>query len=223
MKRAITLGGLSLLFGAYASATTLGFTNFDGITIPAGAPSTTSGPGDPYPSTVTVAGFSNFALITDITLSLGGLTHTFPDDLDMLLVGPTGASLLFLSDAGGSADVSGCNLTFSDSAGSAAPDSTALICGSTYLPTNYGTGDTFPGPAPGGPYGSAFSAFLGTNPNGVWSLYINDDVGLDSGSLSNWGLVISAETVVPEPATVSMIGLGLLGIGLLGRRRRSQR
>lgn len=223
MKRAIIWGGLFLLAAGSASATTLGFTNYNGITIPAGAPGATSGPANPYPSTITVAGFSNFSTITNVDLTLGGLTHTWPDDLDMLLVGPTGANVLFLSDAGGSTDVSNCNLTFSDSAGSAAPDSSALVCGSTYLPTNYGTGDTFPGPAPAGPYGTAFSAFNGTNPNGMWSLYIVDDATFDSGSLSNWGLVISTTSTVPEPATLSLVGLGLLGVGLLGRRRFTKR
>jgi hypothetical protein len=41
-----------------------------------------------------------------------------------------------------------------------------------------------------------------------------------SGGVSVSDLTNSHETVVPEPATLSMLGLGLLGLGLIGRRRK---
>ena len=40
------------------------------------------------------------------------------------------------------------------------------------------------------------------------------------GGVSVSDLTNSHETVVPEPATLSMLGLGLLGLGLIGRRRK---
>ncbi len=40
------------------------------------------------------------------------------------------------------------------------------------------------------------------------------------GGVSVSDLTNSHETVVPEPATLSMLGLGLLGLGLVGRRRK---
>ena len=42
----------------------------------------------PYPSNIAVAGLT--APITKVTVSINSLTHTFPDDLDFLLVGPAG-------------------------------------------------------------------------------------------------------------------------------------
>jgi len=42
----------------------------------------------PYPNTVNVAGVG---VISDISVTLTGLSHTWPSDLDILLVSPTGA------------------------------------------------------------------------------------------------------------------------------------
>src|SRR5262245_66109863 len=39
--------------------------------------------------------------VTDVQVTLSGLSHSFPDDLDFLLLGPRGTNLEFWSDAGG--------------------------------------------------------------------------------------------------------------------------
>ncbi|HEX8203804.1 MAG TPA: PEP-CTERM sorting domain-containing protein, partial [Isosphaeraceae bacterium] len=129
-----------------------------------------------------------------------------------------------LSDAGDSFDLFGINLNFSDSASAFLPDETQITTG-TYLPTNYGTtADTFPSPAPGGPFGTSLEALLAGNANGTWSLYIVDDAINDTGSLSGgWQISIAnvGSTVVPEPATLASAGLaGLIGLGARWRRRR---
>ena len=157
------------------------------------APPTTAAP---YPASINVAGLSG--TIAKVTVSLNGLNHTFPDDLDILLVGPQGQSLIVLSDVGGGtgADVS---LTLDDSAAASLPDSGLLVSG-TFRPGNVGTGDSFPLPAPTPPYNSTApagaatlsSVFDGTNPNGTWSLYVIDDGDLDSGSISSgWSLAVT--------------------------------
>jgi alkyl hydroperoxide reductase subunit AhpF len=43
---------------------------------------------DPYPSTITVSGISS--PIDSISITLNGFSHTFPDDVAIMLVGPTG-------------------------------------------------------------------------------------------------------------------------------------
>ncbi|HMU27576.1 MAG TPA: hypothetical protein PKA65_09245, partial [Solirubrobacterales bacterium] len=153
------------------------FSNTTALVIP------TSGPAVPYPSTITVSGM--VGTITKVTVALNGVSHTYPDDIDALLVGPGGQNTLLMSDAGGGPDLLGINLVFDDSASNLLPDETQIAAG-TYKPTNYGTGDLFPSPAPAavGSYTSALSTFVGLSPNGIWSLFINDDSRGDQGSIS---------------------------------------
>ena len=158
------------------------FSNFSSISIPDGNAS-------PYPSTIAVAGMSG--LITNVTVKLNGLSHTYPDDLDLLLVGPGGQKVLLMSDAGGGFDVGNVNLTFDSAATSSLPNN-AQILSSTYLPTNYGSSDSFSAPAPMEPYGTSLSEFNGTTPNGSWQLFVVDDEALDIGSIAGgWQLIIT--------------------------------
>jgi hypothetical protein len=54
------------------------------------------------------------------------------------------------------------------------------------------------------------------------TIYILKDISQNGPNASISGFLNSVETsTVPEPATLSMMGLGLLGFGLMGRRRKS--
>ena len=75
----------------------------------------TIGKANVYPSTVNVSGLSGEVL--GVTATLNGFSHTFADDVDILLVGPGGQSVLLMSDAGGSIDVSDLTLTFAGRCG----------------------------------------------------------------------------------------------------------
>lgn len=162
---------------------TVTFRNTTSITIPA---ATTTGPADPYPSTILVA--DRPAVMTTVTVRLNVLSHEWPDDLDVLLVGPGGQHTLLLSDAGGANEVTNLNLIFDQSAATSVPDSGPLVSG-TFRPSAYVDGDTFDAPAPAGPYGADLSVFDGTDPNGTWSLYVRDDTGADVGTIAGgWSL-----------------------------------
>ena len=153
------------------------------IAIPAAG---SSGASNPYPATLNVTGL--VGTILDINVSLNGLTHTWPDDLDVLLVGPQGQKVLLMSDVGGDPNLASVNLTFDDAAALSLPDNAQIVSGS-YKPTNFGGGDTFTGVAE--PFDSLLSVFNGTDPNGDWRLYVVDDLSGDVGTLAGWSLTIT--------------------------------
>ena len=55
--------------------------------------------------------FGLWARVKTLSITLTGLSHTFPDDLDFLFVGPDGTNLEFWSDAGGGTAISNQNYT----------------------------------------------------------------------------------------------------------------
>ena len=148
-----------------------------------------SGPGNPYASTIEVSDL--FGTITDVNVSLFGFSHSFTNDVDILLVSPTGQKVVLLSDVGGSHEVSGVNLKIDSSASNSMPKTQILTSG-TYRPTNFEGNDLFPAPAPEGPYSSGLAAFSGAEGNGTWSLYVLDDNGQDFGGISGgWSLTFA--------------------------------
>lgn len=175
------------------------------VTIPAGA----FGAATPYPSTVTVNGVSGS--IVSVVVRLNGLSHTFPDDLDIVLVGPAGQAVMLMSDAGGDADLVDVDLAFSGASATDLPCA-AQISSGTYRPTNCdGVNDTLPANAslPAGPYGSALSSFNLTNPNGIWRLYIAEDLGGSSGALDSWELdIVTADLQVSFGAVPDTVNAG---------------
>jgi Ca2+-binding RTX toxin-like protein len=168
------------------------FTNPNEITIPNGGAATT------YPSSINVSGLNG--TITSVKVTLSNITHTYPDDLDILLIGPTGAKVLLMSDAGWSWDLNNVTLTFDPNASNFLPDQGQISSGS-YRATDYETGDRFNNsPAPSGDYGIDFSVFNNTIPNGTWNLYVVDDTGVDIGNIAGgWSIAINTTTVTTKP------------------------
>jgi subtilisin-like proprotein convertase family protein len=198
-----------LLASGLALAATTTFSNSSPIQI---VDSVFPDPGlaNPYPSQINVQNLSGN--ITDVNLELSGYSHTFPDDVDVLLVGPQGQKALLMSDAGGGNGVNQVNLTLDDEALNPLPDNDQITSGA-YKPTQGTvtsvTGDSavpanFPAPAPAGPYASALSVFDGTDPNGTWDLYVIDDTNPDSGQLAGgWSLQITTDSPDPQPDTIA--------------------
>ena len=167
-----------------ATAGTSTIANTSAITIPSG------GNASPYPSQIVVSSVAG--TITNVKAKLTGFSHTYTRDVDVLLVGPGGQSVVLMSDVGSSTTSSNIDLTFDDTAGALPAGS---LSSGSYQPTNLNDGeggDIYSPPAPGSGYGSALSVFNAGTPNGTWSLYVVDDVGADSGTISGgWSLIIT--------------------------------
>jgi hypothetical protein len=152
------------------------------------------GPASPYPSTIDVSGMTG--AVGSLRVGLHGLTHAFPDDLDLLLVTPNGRGAVLMSDAGGGGRIQGIDLTFDDRASAALPDGGQMVSGEYRLANYEGTSDDFTEFAPAGPYFTTLGDLSGVDPNGTWTLYVIDDFFLDGGVLSD-GWSLSIETTVP--------------------------
>ena len=104
-----------------------------GITILDGAPAS------PYPPTISVSGING--VVTKLRVSLNALSHNCYEDLDLLLVGPTGQSATLMSDVGGCNNtVFPVTLTFDDFAPTAIASGVIAGTGS-YRPFDFGGGD----------------------------------------------------------------------------------
>jgi subtilisin-like proprotein convertase family protein len=149
----------------------------------------------PYPSTIVVP--NGLGTLKKLSVRLIGVTHNFRYDLDILLVGPSGQSVMLVSDAGGASDFAGSVDWTIDDAG--APFTYQFAPSGTYRPTNLDGStslsldhDIFPAPAPSGSPGAALSVFDESDPAGEWRLFVNDDFPADGGRLAGgWALVMT--------------------------------
>jgi subtilisin-like proprotein convertase family protein len=155
------------------------FENGDIIRIPAEQISGgTSGKASPYPSTIDVSGFKR---VTDLNVTIRSANHTHPDDLDVLLVGPTGATAILWSDAGGTNAITGTTLILDDEGQTFLPDSGQIsdpqtpLPSETYKTSNYQVGEDNWPDAPQENGNRVLTTFDGTNPTGQWKLYVYDD------------------------------------------------
>ncbi|MBP6004013.1 MAG: hypothetical protein KA746_11310, partial [Pyrinomonadaceae bacterium] len=163
-----------------------------------------------YPSVATVSGVN--PSITRVRVQLNNFTHTFPDDVDVILEGPQGQKAMIMSDAGGGGDITNLQMIFDSTAALSAvlPDEATLTAG-TFRAVNYGNTtsvftDTFPAPFPApntltdAP--ADLSVFNGTNPNGQWKLYVVDDATQDTGSISGgWTLIVTVPNIFTVNST----------------------
>lgn len=208
--------GLAALTGGTSAFAQTTFSNPTPITIP------DAGVATPYPSNILVSGLSG--TITNFTVTLTGFSHTFPDDIAAIIVGPSGQKTLLFDGPGGGDDAVNLNFSFNDAAAASLPNSGPLASG-TYRP---GQQEFLPfnlaAPAPAGPYATSFAGggFLGATPNGTYSLYVQDfaagDIGVFAGG---WSVTITTtDEVIPEPGTLALLGvLALPGLPLALRRR----
>ena len=182
------------------------FTNSGSIAIPA-ANSAVSGGGaaDPYSSDIAVSGLSG--TISDLNVKINNFSHSYPDDVVMLLVAPTGENFILQSDVGGENTVTNISYTFDDQAAASIGDSGPYPNNNAFVkPSSVGSNEILSAPAPPPPYNQPApadvatlkSVFGGLNPNGTWKLFVFDFFAGNSGSIGGgWSLDITTTSTSP--------------------------
>ena len=190
-----SLGTVAFVFGSPASSS---FSSSALITIP------DHGIATPYPSTINVSGMTG--RVSKATVTLNGLSHTFPHDVNVMLVSPSGSNVLVISHTGGGHAVTNLTLTFDDAAPGTLPNYNPITSG-TYKPSSYEGPVALPGTAPAAFYRSALSGVNWSNPNGAWSLYVFDDSPGDAGVIAGgWSLNLTTLVTV-GPVVDLAVGL----------------
>lgn len=165
------------------------------IALPATYQIYASGPAERYPATIHVRGEPTNRL-SRVEVTLHNLRHAYPADLDILLVSPSGARIMLMSDAGSWYGVTNATLVFHPNwQGKPYPPENSAIPSnqvSDFSPRNFGAPEEtqLPG-APAGPYTGELDHLPDTdpNPNGIWKLYIYDDKTGHTGVLQDsWSL-----------------------------------
>jgi len=147
--------------------------------------------------------------VVSVELLMSGFSHTFADDTGAVLADSAGNALR-LFDGPDDDEVQGANWLFTDSASSTLDEVGPNASGS-YLAGLDFWGSIFTN-APA----QNVSSFAGlTGGTGTWSLYVEDFVSGDTGSIQNAQLRITTDAV-PEPFTM----VGLAAVAALGIRRK---
>ncbi|TNF24798.1 MAG: T9SS type A sorting domain-containing protein [Bacteroidetes bacterium] len=119
-----------------------------------------------------------------VSVSIDTITHTWLSDLDIYLISPAGDTIELSTDNGGSGE-NMFNVVFTDTATNDITLQTAGI-----IPGFYHPEDTL---------GFA-SLYNGQDPNGAWSLWVDDDLGGDDGILVRWSMTFRNNAPAPEIA-----------------------
>jgi subtilisin-like proprotein convertase family protein len=189
VRLALTVSTALLALGVTAgtaSAATSTFSNPAAITIP------DSGVATPYPSTISVAGFAGN--VQKATVTLHRFTHTCPEDVNALLVSPSGAKTILMGEVGScpASDIGFLELTFDQSSPNTLNNDVNATSG-TYRPSEDHPTSSLTPPAPGSPYPVNLDAVNGGPANGTWQLYIQDCCSADEGQVAGgWSLNLTA-------------------------------
>ena len=140
-------------------------------------------------SNVTVAGAGTQIGRIRLTTSI---THTWDGDMDITLTSPSGKIVTITSDNGGSTDnvFNGTIWDAKADPGNQVPYVVPFAASKVVTDTAYVTLTVKPTLSSE----EALAAFIGDDPNGVWTVRISDDATGDSGTLTAWSLEITTTT-----------------------------
>lgn len=186
--------------GAATSTTTFSYAG-PAVPIADGADLSGTAPGAPAAAAVAVAGLPG--VVTDIDLRIDGsacsatagsttvgIDHTFVNDLDVTLISPDGTEVLLIDNADGSGN-NLCQTLLDDDA--VAPSIQAAITANAPF-----TGTWTPN--------APLSAFDGEDPNGNWTLRVQDFFAQDTGNIRAFSVLITTQTTNAVAATKTVSG-----------------
>jgi gliding motility-associated-like protein len=127
--------------------------------------------GDPAVSTLN---YTIAKAITDVNVIIGSITHTYAQDLRLVLTSPSGTSVELTSQNGVGVDDAYTGTVFDDAAVTAIDEATAPFTG-LYIPEN------------------PLSVFNGESSSGDWTLSVYDNWNVDTGNLVAWSIEICGE------------------------------
>ena len=165
------------------------FSNNAAITIPSFDTAT------PYPSTINVSGVTNGPLTVRVRLK--NFTHTFPADVGVLLVNPSGQShqLIAPIPTSGGNPVNGITLTLEGDAQTPLPN--PLFTGTF---RSSGGNQVYNAPANTFPRFDVLDSLLASNRNGAWRLFVQDFAAGDFGSFAGGWEIEFFEVPQPRPS-----------------------
>lgn len=142
-------------------------------------------------SNIVVSGADTFLIDVDVTT---GILHPFPADIAVYLTSPAGTTVTLTSFNGGNRDNVFAGTVWDDSA--------------PFFATDFAYAPNVVAPllCPDG----ALSAFVGEDPNGVWTLRVRDFLAGEVGVLQAWALG-TLTCAAPSPGSPFCTGDGLDG------------
>ncbi|MBD2107577.1 proprotein convertase P-domain-containing protein [Nodosilinea sp. FACHB-13] len=149
-------------------------------------------------SSIDVANISGSLQRISVTINL---VHTYTSDLRISLSAPSGASVLLVGNAGGNGD-NFFDTTFDDGAGIVISEGVAPFQG-TFRPQQ------------------PLAPLLDSDPNGTWTLQIQDEAFMDGGVLNRWSLDLVVEPDQPNALPASQFSIQLRFLGGLTATQRS--
>jgi subtilisin-like proprotein convertase family protein len=162
-------------------------------------------------STIFVNGPAGRLWFVDVQLDI---SHTFNADLDITLTSPNGTTITLSTDNGGGNDNVFLGTVFVDDAD---PDGQVPYFSNNGLVTDhlYQNGVTAGPLVPEEP----LHTFAGEDSNGVWTLRITDDEGVDVGTLLGWDIFVltTSDPTNRTTRTFSNNGTGTVDSGVLVR------
>ncbi len=216
MRRILVLLFTTLLFAGSANAVL--FTGTPALVIADGVGDTT--PSLDYLDTSGVFGPGDTIISISVSVTL---SHTWVGDLAIELISPDGPELPLLARPGSSAGNEATGNPFGNPRNLVSTTLT-FAGGATSAETR---GGSPPNNIPDGTYApapdgwltdiSTLAEFIGLQADGIWTLRVGDYANGDTGTFESWSLDLVA---VPEPSSHLLVTLGLLGISIVGRKRR---